>query len=137
MHLMLGEARTPVHPKNYSKLSQAVTNRKSVAPSTFSTRTGNIPDWPAGHPLKLAYDFHSIGTKWQDELMRRTNATRTTSSSHSAASRSHSYAQRSSEAILRNISSLLHDSNPRVDPERLNDFFNGLDFVAEHMLHQL
>ncbi|CAO2649633.1 Nn.00g070180.m01.CDS01 [Neocucurbitaria sp. VM-36] len=131
-----GKARAILHPKGPQDISRAGTAQASVTPSTTYFRSGAGLCWPAGHPLKLASDLNAIGTKWQDELSLRTRATKVKSLSSCIGSYSHEHHPTDPKVLLYSILSILNTSDSGFDSERANDFFNGLDLVADDLKHR-
>jgi hypothetical protein len=86
------------------------------------------------HGLRLATDLNAIGTKWHDEIRLRREAARPTLI---AALQSNCADRQNPEALLKSIIYLVHNSNSKADPEKLNDLLNGLDLVAEDLVQRL
>jgi hypothetical protein len=93
-----------------------------------------IPFRLSEYQLRLAMDLNAIGTKWHDELRFRKEASRPTIV---AASQINGANRQNPEVLLERILHLVKSSNSKADPEKLNDFLNGLDLVAEDLLQRL
>jgi hypothetical protein len=123
-----------LHTHNTSKSPQAQmlsTSKSSAAKhSALEFVSLRLPE----HRLSLAMDLNAIGTKWHDEIRLRREAARPTLI---AALQSNGADRQNPEALLEGIIYLVHNSNSKADPEKLNDFLNGLDLVAEDLVQRL
>jgi len=126
-----------MQPQGCSNFSKAATNRKSVAPSIFSVSPGKSPEWPTAHPLRLASDFHAIGTKWQKEILAGLVESKRTLPTHQVRHKSHPIRIRDPKTLLDKVLAFVHTSTSTLNPERRNDFFNGLDLITRDLFHQL
>jgi hypothetical protein len=99
-----------------------------------------MPALPHPRCLQHAIDFKGIGAKWMDELRLRQ---RIGTPGHvlvhvaHATGRASLDGQLNSKQLLDRITSRVNSAHGRLNAEKLNDFFNGVDLVAEDLSHRL
>jgi hypothetical protein len=122
------------------KVSDVATKKSSLNASGRHLSSESVPIWPHLHPLRHLTDFAGIGAKWTDELRlkQQTNTPR-----HITARVAHTTSQNSldghldSKELLHRITSRVNSADGRSNTEKLNDFFNGFDLVAEDLSRRM
>jgi hypothetical protein len=110
--------------------------RSSIcSPRPLST-TNQAPRRPINIPLGSLGDLIAIGTKWQDELRLRRTAQQIASTTYFVDSTQPAIPN-DPKVLLDSLLALPDANTSHADTERLNDFLNGLDFVARDLLHRL
>jgi hypothetical protein len=122
------------YPMRLPKLpGLAVTKKNITALQSGRPRARVVAVCPMHHRLQLPDNLTAIGTKWQDELHAQRRATR-----HLPGSKGNTQGnlQQDRKTLLHMIVALVNGSDNGVNPEKINDLFNGLDLVIEDLLHR-
>jgi hypothetical protein len=90
--------------------------------------------------MQHSIDFKGIGARWMDELRlkhqirmpRHLIARVAHTTSHSSLD-----GHLDSKALLHRITSRVNSADGRSNTEKLNDFFNGFDLVAEDLSRRM
>jgi hypothetical protein len=132
--------RTMMPLARLPKASDVATKKSSLDPSGRRLPCKSTPSWPHLHPLRHPIDFEGIGARWMDELrLRQPTTTPGHLIAHVAHTANHtnSDGHLDSKVLLDRITSRVNSANGRSNTEKLNDFFNGFDLVAEDLSHRL
>jgi hypothetical protein len=139
--LSLGAKVCPmISPSILPKASDVATKKSSLNPSGRCLPCESTLSWPNLHHLRHSIDFKGIGARWMDELRPRQHKS---SPEHLIARVAHTTNHFShdthldSKVLLDRITSRLNSADGRSNTEKLNDFFNGFDLVAEDLSHRL
>lgn len=140
---MTGDKGRPVlQLKKLSMDSDRATQRSSFDPSIAHPSSSRTSEWARAKLLQLPVEFYlkAIGMQWIDELrMRQQIITPMPLAVHVTHDIDHHNRVDYPElkALLSRIMSRVDSPNSRSNPEKLNDFFNGFDLVAEDLLNRL
>jgi hypothetical protein len=125
------------HPMRLSKPPQLAVNKKNFTALQLGLPPSRVVALcPMHHKLQMPDNLTAIGTKWQDELRARRRATRHIPASVNSNGSTQSALQHDRKALLYTILKLVNCSGAGVNPEKINDLFNGLDLVIEDLLHR-
>jgi hypothetical protein len=126
------------HPRRLLKPPQFAVNKKNFTALQLELPPSRIVALcPMHHRLQMSDNLTAIGTKWQDELHTRRRAARHIPVSVNSNGSTQSALQHDRKALLYMILALVNCSDAGVNPEEVNDLFNGLDLVIEDLLRRL
>lgn len=132
--------KSPVTPKPqdkvYSNFDGSFKNNTFTNASLTSDRGKASLIWQDQLRHELSCDLKDVGTKWYDETRSRRARVESFTVATVLVESTRSSSHPDSDILMNQIRTLVNSKDAEVDPERINDFFNGLEIVAQDLAHQ-
>jgi hypothetical protein len=136
--LPMGERTYPdKHAKGVSRLPRSATTETFMTPPTTHKLISLAPEWSIERQKRLEFDLRGIGAQFLYERQLRRDVTRPILAATSLVDHAQSTHRHDPKTLLKRILLPKDTSDSDVDAESLNDFLNGLDLIAENLLHRL
>jgi hypothetical protein len=132
---LASQAYMGTHKKGISTFPRIAMKETSVIPPTTQKLTSQAPRCPSEDQMKI--DLLGIGAQFLKERQLRRTFARPVFAATALINNAQLTYRHDPEALLKQILLTKDTSNPELNAERLNDFLNGLDLIAENLLHRL
>jgi hypothetical protein len=117
---------------DHLKASHIATYKPSESASATGKHYSEASKWPKNRPIPLASDLNGIGTHWQ----RKTRSATPHVYMKTAGPPDQIALQIGGVKNLRSLACLAQPSSSLASVEKLNDYLNGLDIIADNLLHR-